>query len=141
MLLKTLQLKDFRQYLGVQTISFAMDLYRNVTVIMGETGSGKTTIAQAFTWCLYGETDFEDKLMLNKMKTQMMLPNGQETVRVELVLIHNNMEYIIIREQIYTKDNNGNLKKPNNTTFKIAYKNSDGQREFVPDLETDLRMK
>lgn len=141
MLLRTLKLKNFRQFKGEQTISFATDPVKNVTVIMGENGSGKTTLAQAFTWCLYGDTDFDDKSMLCKATAQAMLPNAEETVRVELSLMHSGIEYTLIREQRYTKDGTGNLKRPNNTIFKIAYKNSDGQREFVRDLETDIRMK
>ena len=49
MLLKSLKLKDFRQFKGEQEITFSTDPVRNVTVIMGENGSGKTTLAQAFT--------------------------------------------------------------------------------------------
>lgn len=140
MLLKRLKMKNFRQFRD-EEVSFSTDLIRNVTVIMGENGSGKTTLAQAFTWCLYGDTDFDDKSMLCKLTAQEMLPNSEDTVRVELDLIHNGIDYTIIREQRYSKDSNGNLKRPNNTTLKIAYKNVDGQRDFVKDLETDLRMK
>lgn len=142
MLLKSIRLKDFRQFKGEQPpIIFSTDLEKNVTVIMGENGSGKTTLAQAFTWCLYGDTDFEDKIMLCKATAQSMLPGSEETVHVELELVHNNIDYIIIREQRYSKDNNGNFKRPNNPIFKIAFKNKDGQQEFVKDLETDIRMK
>ena len=70
MLLKSLKLKDFRQFKGEQEITFSTDPIRNVTVIMGENGSGKTTLAQAFTWCLYGDTDFDDKSMLCKATAQ-----------------------------------------------------------------------
>lgn len=141
MLLRTLKLKDFRQFKGEQTISFATDPVKNVTVIMGENGSGKTTLAQAFTWCLYGATDFEDKSVFCKVTAQLMLPNAEDTVRAELCLEHNGIEYTIIREQRYSKDGTGKLKRPTNTIFKIAYKNRDGQREYVKDLETDIRMK
>lgn len=141
MLLKSLKLKDFRQFRGVQTISFSTDPARNVTIIMGENGSGKTTLAQAFTWCLYGDTDFDDKNMICKATAQTMLPGKEENVRVELTLQHNEREYLCIREQIYSKENSGSIKRHNQTTFKIAYKNSDGQREYVPDAETELRMK
>lgn len=142
MLLKYLKLKDFRQFKGEQpAIVFSTDLEKNVTVIMGENGSGKTTFAQAFTWCLYGDTDFEDKSMLCKATAQSMLPGDEETVRAELALIHNNIDYTIIREQRYSKDSNGNLKRPSNTIFKIAFKNKDGQQDFIKDLETDIRMK
>lgn len=141
MLLKKMKLKNFRQFIGEQTISFSTDPVRNVTVIMGENDSGKTTLAQAFTWCLYGDTDFDDKSMLCKAVAQIMLPNAEEMVRVELGLIHNNIDYTIIREQRYSKDGVGNMKRPSQTTFKIAYKNHDGQREYVRDLETEIRMK
>lgn len=141
MLLKTLKLKDFRQFKGEQSVSFSVDPVRNVTVIMGENGSGKTTLAQAFTWCLYGDTDFDDKSMLCKATAQSMLPNSEETVRVELALTHNGIDYLCIREQRYSKDANGNLRRPNQPVFKIAYKGKDGQREYVSDTETEIRMK
>lgn len=142
MLLKSLRLKDFRQFKGDQnSISFSTDPNRNVTIIMGENGSGKTTLAQAFTWCFYGDTDFDDKSMLCKATAQRMLPNTTENVRVEISLIHNDINYVVIREQIYTKDSSGSLKKPNNTTLSISYKGNDGQKEYVTDLETEMRMK
>lgn len=103
MLLKSLKLKDFRQFKGEQEITFSTDPVRNVTVIMGENGSGKTTLAQAFTWCLYGDTDFDDKSMLCKATAQSMLPGNEEKVRVELALQHNNIEYLCIREQLYSR--------------------------------------
>jgi DNA sulfur modification protein DndD len=140
-LLRTLKLKNFRQFKGEQTITFSTDPTKNVTVIMGENGSGKTTLAQAFSWCLYGDTDFDDKSMICKATSQVMLPNSEETVRAEISLVHNSIDYTLIREQRYSKDGMGNLRRPNNSVFKIAYKNSDGQREFVKDLETDIRMK
>lgn len=141
MLLRSLKIKDFRQFKGEQgPISFATNPEKNVTVIMGENGSGKTTFAQAFTWCLYGDTDFEDKSMLCKATAQRMLPNTEEKVRVELALNHNEIEYQIIREQLYKKDGTGNIKSLS-PIFSIAYKNHDGQQEFVGELETDNRMK
>lgn len=141
MLLRALKLKDFRQFRGEQTISFSTDPEQNVTVIMGENGSGKTTLAQAFTWCLYGDTDFDDKSMLCKATAQAMLPNSEQNVRVELSLTHSGRDYVCIREQRYSKDANGNLRRPGQPIFKIAFKGKDGQREFVPDGETELRMK
>lgn len=141
MLLKELRLKNFRQFTGEQSVSFSTDSDKNVTVIMGENGSGKTTLAQAFTWCLYGDTDFEDKSVLCKAMVQAMLPNANETVRVELTLVHNGIEYTAIREQKYTKDGTGVLKRPGQTVFSIAYKAKDGQRVFVKETETEFRMK
>lgn len=141
MLLKSMQLTNFRQFNDTQMIEFSTDSEKNVTVIMGENGSGKTTLAQAFTWCLYGDTDFDDKLVINKKVAQNIGPNGEANVMVKLMLVHLGLEYTMIREQRYTTDSVGALKRPNNATFKIAYKNADGQQEYVKETETDLRMK
>jgi len=136
-----MKLRDFRQFRNEQSIQFSTDPDRNVTIIMGENGSGKTTLAQAFTWCLYGDTDFEDTEVLNKIKAQEMGPNQECIVKVELLLRHLDVDYTMIREQKYTTDSVGGLKRPNNTIFRIAYKNVDGQTEFIKDTETEFRMK
>lgn len=141
MLLKEITLVDFRQFKGCQTISFAADSQKNVTVIIGENGSGKTTFAQAFTWCLYGHTDFTDKYVLCKSTLQDMKPNDTKTVKVEIKLVHKNIEYSIIREQNYIIDGNGRLREPNTSRLTIAYKGKDGQQEFVAENQKDFRIK
>lgn len=141
MLLRSMSLSNFRQFNGAQTITFSTDAERNVTVIMGENGSGKTTLAQAFTWCLYGDTDFDDQNVLNKVVAQNIGPSGEAMVQVKLSMAHMGTDYVLTREQKYTTDSTGNLKRPNNTTFKIQYKNADGQQDFVKDTEVDLRMR
>lgn len=141
MLLKSMTLTNFRQFNGTQSINFSVDPEKNVTVIMGENGSGKTTLAQAFTWCLYGSTDFDDQVVLNKAIAQNIGPNGESFVQVKITMLHLGVDYTMTREQKYTTDSTGNLKRANNTVFKIQYKNTDGQQDFVKDTEVDLRMK
>ena len=136
-----MSLNNFRQFNGTQSINFSTDPEKNVTVIMGENGSGKTTLAQAFTWCLYGDTDFDDQSVLNKVVAQNIGPNGEATVQVKITMVHLGTEYTMIREQKYTTDSIGNLKRPNNTIFKIQYKNKDGQQDYVKDTEVELRMR
>jgi len=141
MLLTSLKLKDFRQFKGTQTIEFATGSDKNVTIILGENGSGKTSLAQAFTWCLYGKTDFEDPLLLCKATAQAMLPGEEETVEAELKLTHSGSDYTITSKQRYKKNNAGGVQIVWQRQFAIAFKGKDGQQEFVPDLRTDLRMK
>ena len=137
MLLKEMKLVDFRQFKGEQTISFATDAEKNVTVIMGQNGSGKTTFAQAFTWCLYSSTDFSDENLLCKSTAQDMMPNTIKTVSVHLILMHKNIQYELVREQDYRKGSNGEIKSPRETRFNISYKNNDGQQEFLPPNQLD----
>jgi len=141
MLLKSLKLKDFRQFKGTQQINFSTDTHRNVTIVLGENGSGKTSLAQAFTWCLYGKTEFDDPNLLCKATAQTMQPGNEETVYVSLLLDHHGIEYTITSSQIYKKNNNNIISSLGQRNFEISYKGLDGQKEFVKSHETDLRMK
>lgn len=141
MLLKSIRLTDFRQFVGEQEIEFSVDPERNVTVIMGENGSGKTTFAQAFMWCMYGTTDFADPLVLCKATLQDMRPGDSKTVSVELKVEHKGQDYYILREQTYQLDNSGKLKRPSPTKLTIRYKSKDGQQEFIPENKKDSKVK
>lgn len=56
MLLESIKLENFRQFRN-ESIDFAQGQDgKNVTIIIGENGTGKTTFAQAFFWCMYGES-------------------------------------------------------------------------------------
>ena len=67
MIFHKLEMKNFRQFYGKQIISFSEDKNKNVTIIHGENGSGKTTILNAFSWCFYNEVDFENpKELINE---------------------------------------------------------------------------
>jgi|LSQX01.3.fsa_nt_gb DNA sulfur modification protein DndD len=140
MLLNSLKIKDFRQFKGEQTIVFAADPQKNVTVIMGDNGTGKTTLAQAFTWCLYGETDFADKILLCKATSRDMMPGDSQKVRAELALTHKGVEYTIVSEQLYIKDSYGIIKTRGQRKFTIMYKQG-GQIEYVKESQLDGRMK
>lgn len=130
MLLERIKLVNFRQFRN-ETIEFAKGEHgKNVTIILGENGTGKTTFAQAFFWCMYGETEFTDKIILNRMVAMSMTPNRPETVRVELTLIHGEVEYTLIREQTYRKEYSGKV-KGDNTVFNIARKDRTGNTEYI----------
>ena len=48
MLIKQITLSNFRQYKEKQVVEFSCDKEKNVTVILGDNTSGKTTLIQAF---------------------------------------------------------------------------------------------
>lgn len=130
MLLQSIKLKNFRQFRD-ESIDFADGKDgKNVTIILGENGTGKTTFAQAFFWCLYGETDFSDKSLLNKQVEKDMTPDNEEKVRVELKLHHGDVDYTLIREQIYRKDYSNKV-KGDNTVFDIAKKDASGNTSYI----------
>ena len=138
MLLKSLRMKNFRQFKGEQFVEFSCDPKNNVTVILGDNTSGKTTLLQAFNWCLYGAVEFETKdFLLNLEVSHGMTLSSSEQVEVEICLIHNNTEYVITRIQDYICEARGirviPLPQPNvnNTKVSVSFKQSDGQTEPI----------
>ncbi|MED4018543.1 AAA family ATPase [Sutcliffiella cohnii] len=134
MLLKSMKMKNFRQYKGEQTVDFSTFKDRNVTVILGNNTSGKTTLLQAFNWCLYGVALFETKdFLLNIDVSRSLNINETTTVEVELHLIHNKMEYFITRSQEYTCEPRG-TRASQQKPVRVSYKESDGQIEPIKQI-------
>ncbi len=52
--ISSLELTNYRQYIGTQEINFRIDGSKNVAVIYGRNGAGKSNLLNALTWCLYG---------------------------------------------------------------------------------------
>ena len=108
---------------------------------MGQNGAGKTSFAQAFRWCLYGDTDFSDDILLSRIVSQKMLPGEDKEVEATLELIHSDTHYSITRKQKYKKAQDGRITKPVTSAFSISYKEKDGNTCYVPNLDTQFKMK
>lgn len=113
MLIKNITLHNFRQFKGTQKLEFSNDPQKNVTVLLGDNTFGKTTILQAFNWCLYGVADFPkdsnpDFLLNLEVSSEFALGQQKSEVYVELILVHKDMEYIILRKQLYVDRGYGN---------------------------------
>lgn len=139
MLIKKLELKNFRQYIGKQTIEFSTDREKNVTVLIGVNTSGKTTLVRAFEWVLYGTNEFDDKNLLNKNIAENMQVGETKAVKGSLTIEHENesgetITYVIERKQIYTCT--GTSVRANVSEAKISYLQPDGQTKTK--LETDF---
>lgn len=135
MLLQTIELQNFRQFVN-EKIDFSTDPERNVTLIIGENGTGKTTFAQAFFWCFYGETDFSDKIILNRSIIEKMTPDQKETVRVAIRLTHGSAKYEIIRTQEYKKAYTNRVTGAN-AVLNVQVKSADGNTRYLKPLECE----
>ena len=139
MLIKKLELENFRQYIGSQTIEFSTDREKNVTVLIGVNTSGKTTLVRAFEWVLYGTNEFDDKNLLNKNVAENMQVGETKAVRGALTIEHDSgtgepIAYVIERKQIYTCT--GTSVRANVSEAKISYFQPDGQTKTI--LNTDF---
>jgi DNA repair exonuclease SbcCD ATPase subunit len=96
MLLKRLDLQNFRVFYGAHTIDFASKPGQSVTVFHGENGAGKTTLLNAIHWCLTGEFTprfKNDGSWLNKDAVR----EGDADGFVELWFEHNDKDYRVRR--------------------------------------------
>lgn len=131
MYFKQITLQNFRQFKEKTTVTFSTDHVKNVTIIMGDNGTGKTSFAQAFTWCLYGRTDFKDQDIFSKSKKAEMTNTDTAETFVELVFVHGDIEYTLKRSLVYKKDLLGDIIKPRSSECVLTYKKEDGQTETI----------
>ena len=63
MLIKQIELNNFRIYKGSNTINLLPESNKNIVVVSGKNGFGKTTFLMSLVWCLYGrQMDKVDEL-------------------------------------------------------------------------------
>ena len=125
MLIKSIEIKNFRQFKDIK-LEFSTDSNKNVSIISGNNGVGKTTLAEAFTWCLYGEIN-NTNILLNKEKANELKEGYSTDVIVEIELEHDEVKYTITRNQTFTKNKNGILSSSNKQTKKVFKKLANGR--------------
>ena len=128
MLLQSIELINFRQFQH-EIIEFAQAPDKNVTLIIGDNGAGKTSLAQAFFWCLYGEVSFQDKILLNRNHAINLVPGESDKVTVRICLKHGDRKYRIIRSQRYTKYSKE--LKPENAKLNIEVTDERGNTSWI----------
>ena len=127
MIIKYIELKNFRQFKGKQRIDFSSDPNKKATLIIAKNTTGKTTLLEAFSWILYGTCNL--KSVRNSEIDEMLAPNHGEEVSGEICLMHLSQEYRLIRTMKYWK---ANTKISNEDPyFKILTKDKQGiTKEF-----------
>lgn len=102
MYIKSITLNNFRAYKGVNTTTFKLN-EKNLFLIAGDNGFGKTTFLTSLVWCLYGKmmVDVDDKfrreindaqgyknyarLNLNRESASAVLPRKDDVAFVKLI--------------------------------------------------------
>jgi len=106
MIIKSIQLKDFRPYYRNQTINFESN-DKTITLIKAENGTGKTTLLAAFKWCFYGKSlKLPKKNVFVNEKAEAVTPDGDTIdVFVEIEFEENGIYYQITRLKRFKKVN------------------------------------
>jgi DNA sulfur modification protein DndD len=110
MKLLSMELENFRQYYGKQTIDFAAG-ENNVTIILGENGKGKTGIFRALMFALYNATHIEqdnsnEKIHLVNLQLVDDNPGSICKASVTVRFQHKGKKYEIYRSIAGVKRNN-----------------------------------
>lgn len=138
MIIKKIEIKNYRQYIGLQEINLGMDGRSNVNVFLGSTGVGKTNLSNAINWCFYGDefsieknTEFP---MLNKDVIKRMEDGDIQDVSVAIYIDHKGENYVIKREKKFIKSKDG--------CELVPYENSeDGSKFTITFLATKEKRK
>lgn len=132
MIIKSITLENFLPFKDKHTVYFSTDRDKNVTLVMGNNGAGKTKLAQAFEWCLYGTPPDGIVNVLNAYVRDHLLTAGGPTiyVTVTLEIEKDGVGYTIMRRQPYSRNRHGKVEKPGKHEFAISYKEN-GQTKPV----------
>lgn len=122
MRLISLEMQNFRQYYGKQSIDFNCSDDKNVSIILGENGEGKTGIFRAVVFALFGvvyltqeegsgvkskkDEDIVHLVNLNKMNENIGEP---VEACVRLKFKHDGFVYEIKRSKLEMKDDDGEI--------------------------------
>lgn len=105
MIINSIEMSYFFRIYQSQKIDFTVDDKKNVTVIKGDNGTGKTTMLSAFSWVFYGVV--EDPLvvekMLNKRRLFEMNEGELESAGVKVSISDSGHTYSISRYQRFKK--------------------------------------
>ena len=98
MRIKSLELKNFRGFLGKHDIEFASDDSENVTLILAENEVGKSTLLNAFVWCFYGRvTDDTDR------KNELVHDEANSNITYVQIQIEEGGQVYLFKRQIQDK--------------------------------------
>ncbi len=121
MKIHSIELENFRQYQNKQLIEFSTN-EKNVTVILGENGRGKTGIFRALIFCLYGDVSLSQDAKKSKTNQNdiLHLVNINKlnenidvacTAKVEVIFTYNGEKFILTRTIKEMKTKKNELKK------------------------------
>lgn len=133
--ISSIKLVNFRQYKNV-TIEFSTDKEKNITILIGDNTSGKTTIVNAFLWGLYRTNNFDDKILLNSdVADELMLEDSIET-KVIVELEHKDCSYTITTKEEYVKTVSGIIRVKTRANTHLIKVDSEGSH-IIPDIKVD----
>ena len=127
MILDSMTLDNFRQYYDRQRLQFARGKKKNITVLHGVNGAGKTSLFLALNWCLYGEGVDNVGELISKEAISRAKVNEQVQTTVELTFFHEGERYLVRRILSGRKQKDGTCETGSEPAFTMLRTGTDGQ--------------
>ena len=123
MILNRVSIRNYRQYRSVD-IDFAKGDGKNFTIIQGNNGTGKTTLLNSLSWCLYGTEihDYKDDSLMdicNNKTANLALIGDKIKVSVELEFLDEGEILAFHRVKGFRKTENGLVSQPSLDKFEV----------------------
>lgn len=143
MIIEKIELKNFRAYKESE-IELSKSKDKNITLIYGENGAGKTSLFYAINWCFYGRK-FENKEIIPKnvrldgkyLKKELNEGESEE-VYVKITFSHKNERYNLIRKFKVIKKK-GELDYGEEKVSLDSYSSSGSSKKYI-DEEIDRKI-
>ena len=108
MIINNITLNNFRLYKGVNKIQFKKKEGKNIFLISGENGFGKTTFLQSLLWCLYGKMlgDIEEQVKkeISSNGYNSFLQNNLNRDCIDAISSYSKLDFENIRKKGYYAD-------------------------------------
>lgn len=150
MILKKLTMRNFRQFRGTHEITFSSEDTtpgRNITVIFGENGRGKTGVFRAIMFCLYGERqlsqdgdlDEADIALVNRHELESRSESDRSPVKtyVQLEFDHRQDSYVLHRGVLAVRHNSRTIEEIDEV--RLTVQRSAGNTDVIRDPQEIAR--
>ena len=139
MKLESMRLYNFRQFYGEQRIRFSVDKKKNVTIVNGVMGAGKTSLHRAFVWCLYGEWDEQTRgQIVNKRAINESPLNVKVETSVQMVFTHAGERYTAVRTLQVVKTSESTWQPLGESGLSLTKITLSGQHETIRNAQNFL---
>lgn len=141
MRLDTLELQNFRQFYGTQSIEFSTDSERNVTVIYGSNGAGKSTLLNAFLWLFYEEINLPqaDRIASERAMAEAAVGDRVD-VSATLTFDHEGEQFTATRSYVVRKGSDDDLRgEVVDEELTVEYIDDQGNFKRRPNPKNTLR--
>lgn len=125
-------LTNFRQYYGEQRVAFSQDDTKNVTVIHGVNGAGKTSFFVALNWCLYGEGIDNIGQVISKEAVSRAKIGEWLISKVAIHFRHEGYRYVATRQMSGLKRKDNTISEVREVDFVLLRTGADGIAQKIP---------